>query len=455
MSPLTYQQALDYLYSFVDYSLTRQLRYSPEKFDLGRMQAFLKLLGNPHLKYPTVHVAGTKGKGSTAAMIASILQAAGYRVGFYSSPHLEDFVERIQINQEPISHEVLAALVDEVRPAVARIERLTTFEITTAVAFLAFLRAGVDVAVVEVGLGGRLDATNLVQPEVSVITSISYDHMKVLGETLGQIAREKAGIIKPNTPVVVAPQRQEALTVIHEVAEQQAAPWFRVGDDIRYRVASHSLDGQAFWVWKAADQPEVNRWLEGEVEDWRPLQFEIPLLGAHQVDNAATAFAAVEVLRTRGWEIPVEAITRGFQQVRWPGRFEILQREPYLVVDSAHNQDSALKLRLALEDYFPGRKVVLIFGASEDKDIEGMLRELLPKAQMVIATRSFHPRAIEPEALVELVHRLGYPARVVVPIEEALAYAMSRVDENSLVLATGSLFIAAAIRQTWRERFRV
>ncbi len=455
MSPLTYQQALDYLYSFVDYSLTRQLQYSPEKFDLGRMRAFLELLGNPHLKYPTVHVAGTKGKGSTAAMIASILQAAGYKVGFYSSPHLEDFVERIQINQVPLSHEALAELVDDVRPFVAQIERLTTFEITTAIAFLAFLRAGVDVAVIEVGLGGRLDATNLVQPEVSVITSISYDHMKVLGESLGQIAREKAGIIKPHTPVVVAPQRQEALAVIREVAAGLSAPLVLVGDDYRYRVGIHSLDGQAFWVWKAADQPRVDEWIENGSEQFEPLRFEMPLLGAHQVDNAATAFAVADILRLRDWEISDAAIADGFRRVKWPGRFEVLHREPYLVVDSAHNQDSALKLRLALEDYFPGKRAILILGASEDKDIEGILRELLPKVKTVIATQSFHPRAMNPEVLVQLVHRFGYPGRVVVPVEEALVYAMNQVEGDSLVLTTGSLFIAAAVRQTWREHFRV
>jgi len=456
MSPLDYQQALDYLYSFVDYSLTRQLRYSPDKFDLSRMQRLLSLLGDPHLKYPTVHVAGTKGKGSTAAMIASILQAAGLRVGFYSSPHLEDFVERIQINQEPISHEQLAALVDAIRPTVAQIERLTTFEITTAVAFQAFQQAAVDVAVIEVGLGGRLDATNVVKPEVAVITSISYDHTQVLGESLEQIAREKAGIIKPKVPVVVAPQRREAMAVIREVAESQAAPLIQVGNDYRYAPVTHSLDGQVFWLWKADEQPLLDRLLEEEEGlDWQPQQYTLPLLGLHQLDNAATAYAAVDALREKGWEIDDAAVARGFRQVKWPGRFEILHRSPFLVVDSAHNQDSALKLRLALEDYFPGKKVILIIGASEDKDIEGIFRELMPRTQKVIATRSFHPRAIDPEKLAALARRFGCPARVVVPIEEALTHAIQLADEHTLVLATGSLFVAAAVRQCWRERFRV
>jgi dihydrofolate synthase/folylpolyglutamate synthase len=456
MSPFDYQQALDYLYSFVDYSLTRQLRYSPDKFDLSRMQRFLSLLGDPHLRYPTVHVAGTKGKGSTAAMVASMLQAAGLRVGFYSSPHLEDFIERIQINQEPISHEQLAALVDAIQPTVARIERLTTFEITTAVAFQAFQQAEVDIAVIEVGLGGRLDATNVVKPEVAVITSISYDHTQVLGESLSQIAREKAGIIKPNTPVVVAPQRREALAVIREVAESQAASLILVGNDYRYAPVAHSLDGQVFWLWKAEEQPLMDRLLDKEEGlDWQPRQYMLPLLGLHQLDNAATAYAAIDALRERGWKIDDAAVADGFRRVKWPGRFEILNRFPFLVVDSAHNQDSALKLRLALEDYFPGKKAILIIGASEDKDIEGIFRELMPRTQQVIATRSFHPRAIDPQELAALARRFGCPARVIVPIEEALTYAIRLADEHTLVLATGSLFVAAAVRQCWRERFRV
>ena len=201
---LAYNQALDYLYSFVDYSLTRNLTYSPEKFDLGRMVELMKNLGDPQRAYPVIHIAGTKGKGSTAALIASALQAAGYKVGFYTSPHLQDFTERIQVNQTPVSHATLTALVEEIKPQVAKTERLTTFELTTALAFLYFQRCKVDIAVVEVGLGGRLDATNIVTPLVSVITSLSMDHMAVLGDTLPKIAAEKAGIIKPGRPVVLA-----------------------------------------------------------------------------------------------------------------------------------------------------------------------------------------------------------------------------------------------------------
>ncbi|NLF51132.1 MAG: bifunctional folylpolyglutamate synthase/dihydrofolate synthase, partial [Leptolinea sp.] len=215
----TYQKNLDYLYKFVDYSLTRNLEYSPEKFNLNRMRMLANELDNPQTAYPVIHIAGTKGKGSTAAMIASILMAADYRTGFYISPHLVDFAERIQVNNLPIPHGAFNRLVEQVKPVVEKIGRLTTFEITTAIAFEAFRRQEVDVAVVEVGLGGRLDSTNIVDPALSVITSLSLDHMKVLGDTLEKISAEKAGIIKPGKPVVSAPQHPDALSVI----ERQAA----------------------------------------------------------------------------------------------------------------------------------------------------------------------------------------------------------------------------------------
>jgi len=245
-----YQECLDYLYSFVDYSLTRNLRYAEEKFDLGRMRTFMGRLGNPQEAYPVIHVAGTKGKGSTAAMVASALQAAGYRVGFYTSPHLEEFCERIQINRQLISHADLVRIVDQVKPVVAEIEQLTTFELTTAAAFLYFAEQKVDVAVIEVGLGGRLDATNVVKPVVSVITSLSLDHTKVLGDTLAKIAFEKAGIIKPGRPVVMAPQREEARLVVERVAIERETKHVHVGRDILFTPDQHSLDERSLLLWR-------------------------------------------------------------------------------------------------------------------------------------------------------------------------------------------------------------
>jgi dihydrofolate synthase / folylpolyglutamate synthase len=449
-----YQKTLDYLYGFVDYSLTRSFRNAPGMFDLGRMQRFMEHLGNPQQAYPAIHIAGTKGKGSTAAFCASALRAAGYKVGLYTSPHLQDYAERIQIGGEPIEHSDLIALVNELRPYLDGGTELTTFEITTGLAFLHFARQGVDAAVIEVGLGGRLDATNVIVPTVSVITSISYDHTYILGETLAQIAGEKAGIIKPGVPVVTAPQKEEARLVIERIASEHSAPLTVVGREYYFaQWNSHAKGGQSFQVWPASDQAQVDNYIEtGGVQEWEPVRLKIPLLGYHQVENAATAFAALQVARAQGVEISAGALARGFAETQWPGRFEILQRSPPVVIDSAHNRDSALKLRLALDDYFPGMPVILVFGASEDKDIEGMFAELMPRIRRLIATRSYHPRALDPEALVKLAHHYGRPAKVVPTVEDALEEAIQLAGKEALVLAAGSLFVAAGVRDAWQQR---
>lgn len=449
----TYQETIDYLYSFVDYSLTRGFRYSPEKFDLGRMAAFMEYLGQPQQAYPIIHVAGTKGKGSVSALCASALRAAGYRVGFYTSPHLHDYTERIQVDNQPIGHDELVALVDEVRPYLEAGHQLTTFEITTALAFLYFARQNVTAVVAEVGLGGRLDATNVIRPCLSVITSLSYDHTHILGETLAEIAGEKGGIIKDNIPVVLSPQKDEARLVIERITAERNSRLVQVGQDILFAPVSHSLQEQTFLVWWASEQALIDAYIEsGGLQEWEPTRFTIPLLGYHQVENAATAYAALKVAQENGLaQISDTAIRKGFQEVSWPGRFEVLQRNPTIVVDSAHNRDSALKLRLALDDYFPGQEAILLFGASEDKDVDGMFAELLPRVSRVIATRSFHPRAMDPDNLVELAHRLGKPARVVHEVEEALQEALSYAREDALVVVTGSLFVVAAARECWQK----
>lgn len=448
---IAYQQALDYLYSFIDYSLTRSFRYSPEKFDLNRMVALLQSLGNPHQAYPVIHVAGTKGKGSISALCASVLKSAGYKTGLYTSPHLEDYCERIQIDGRPISHAELVDLVEEIKPHAAAVPEITTFELTTAIAFLYFARQGVNAAVFEVGLGGRLDATNVVTPVVSVIASISYDHVAVLGNTLTKIAGEKGGIIKPGIPVVISPQKDEARSVLVSIASERGSRLVEVGQDIRFASLDHSLDGQTMWVWRAGDQPQVDQLLDfGDGKGpWQPLLLALPLLGHHQVENAATAYAALVTAREQGMSIPDRAIQDGFKEVVWPARFEAIQKDPPVILDSAHNRDSALKLRLAIDDYLPSLPVILLFGASEDKDIEGMFAELLPRVKGVVATQSIHPRAIEPGKLVELAHRCGRPAKAVLPVEEALAYAIRLAGGEAAVVVTGSVFVAAAARSAW------
>ncbi len=449
---VNYQQTLDYLYSFVDYSMTRSMRWSADKFDLGRMERLTQALGNPQRAYPSLHIAGTKGKGSVSAMIASVLRAEGYRVGLYTSPHMHDYTERICVNGSRMPHADLIALVDELRPLFDSQREVTTFEITTALAFLYFARQQVDVAVIEVGLGGRLDATNVVVPVVSVITSISYDHTQILGNTLAEIAAEKAGIIKPQTPVVSSPQREEARSVIERIAAERAAPLFLVGRDYAYQAMKRSLQGQSLLVWRsnAVQEGETNP--NGAASAGEPTLLNIPLLGAHQLENAATAYAALDVFRQRSLPVSEQAIASGFPSTVWPGRFEILSQEPALVIDSAHNRDSAAKLAQTVREYFPGRPVLLIFGASEDKDISGMLAELLPVATEAIFTRSFHPRAADPQHLAAIATENGASTRIVAEVADALDAALRGASAESLILATGSIFIATAVREAWLTR---
>jgi dihydrofolate synthase/folylpolyglutamate synthase len=447
-----YQKTLDYLYSYVDFSLTRSDRYTSEQFNLSRMYDLASRLDHPQAKYPVIHIAGTKGKGSVAAFCSSVLFECGYRVGLYTSPHLHDYAERIQINGALISHEELTTLVDELKPVFEAIPQITTFEITTALAFEYFARQGVDAAVIEVGLGGRLDATNIVLPNVAVITSLSYDHMQLLGDSLAQIAWEKAGIIKPGVPVVMAPQQAEAGKVIKKVCAERKAPLTQVGEDLRYQRISNSLNGQSVFIWTKGDQPKAEaNFSQSQSSGWAPVRLDIHLLGEHQVHNAAAAYAALKVFSNT---LPIQDsdLQAGFLNTRWPGRFEILRRDPPIIIDCAHNRDSAGKLKHALDEYFPGMPVVCLYGASEDKDISGMYAELMPRISQLVVTKSFHPRAIEPERLVEIASQYQRQATVVADIPAALEEAIRLANGDKLVLVTGSIFVAAAAREAWFAR---
>ncbi|MBK8618500.1 MAG: bifunctional folylpolyglutamate synthase/dihydrofolate synthase [Anaerolineales bacterium] len=426
----SYNNSLDYLYSFVDYSLKHSSELAKADFNLDRMFALMELLGSPQTKYPVIHVAGTKGKGSTSALCAAALQAAGYTVGLYTSPHLLDYVERIQINGAPITHEQLIDLVEEIKPFVAQIEKLTTFEITTALAFMAFAKHGVTAAVFEVGLGGRLDATNIVTPKVSVITSLSYDHMAVLGNTLALIAGEKAGIIKPGVPVVSSPQKDEAWEVLERVAKENNAELTLVGRDVKFELL------RVIFGWARITNRQDN------------IPFTIPLLGNHQIENAATAYTA---LKASGIPITDEQIQKGFSQVQWRARFEIARREPPVIFDSAHNQDSFEKLSETLDAYFPDKKVYLIFGASEDKNIPGMFAALKSKIKKIIVTRADHPRALEVERIQQLAEQAGAESEAVTPVKSALARALELSSKDgSIVLSAGSMFVTAEVMSAWK-----
>ena len=433
-----YNHALDYLYSFVDYSLKKSAELAKAHFELGRMRDLMKLLGDPQETYPIIHVAGTKGKGSTSAMMASALSAAGYRTGLYTSPHLQDYTERIQIDGQPVGHADLIDLVDEIKPFVAQVPALTTFEITTAIGLLYFARRKVEAAVIEVGLGGRLDATNIVTPRVSVITSLSYDHMSVLGNTLTLIAGEKAGIIKPGLPVVCSPQPEEALAVLEKVASEKHTRLTLVGRDVHFQLMEHSLDGQTLSI----SNPR------SAILDSKSVILCIPLLGAHQMVNATTAYTA---LQASGLHLSDDAICTGFGGVRWPCRFEVVRRDPPVVLDSAHNVDSARQLRQALDDYFPGKPVVWIFSILEDKDAAGMLAELKPRITLVIATQTDHPRVLEAGKIVSLVRTAGIPVEEIKPVPAALTRAMEMAGNRGVVLVAGSVAFAGEIKTAWEK----
>ena len=429
---MNYQAALSYILSFTDYEKLPAFLYTPANFDLRRMAELLQRAGNPHLTSPAIHVAGTKGKGSTAAMIASALSAAGYRTGLYTSPHLHTFRERITIDGEMITEEEFSALTQRLQPEVDEVNRrhnygeLTTFEILTALAFAFFRVRRVEFPGLVVGWGGRLDATNVVMPRLSVITSISLDHAAVLGDSLAEIAREKAGIIKPGTLVVSAPQPSEAEGVIEEVCRHNGAGLIVVGRGVTWRKLTSDLAGQSFEVTGKAGS----------------YQLTIPLLGGHQLENASTAVAALEALG-----IGADDIARGLAQVRWPGRLEILRHEPLFLVDGAHNADSARRLKEAIEEYLSFDRLILIAGASSDKDIAGIVGELAPLSSLIIATRSRHPRALAPALLLEELERQGAKGEMAESVSSAVERALAIAKPGDLICATGSLFVAAEARE--------
>jgi dihydrofolate synthase/folylpolyglutamate synthase len=428
-----YQQALDYLYSFIDYETSHQPR-SPVNYDLRRMEELLERLGNPHLAGHTVHIAGTKGKGSTAAMIASVLKAAGYRTGLYTSPHLIDIRERIRVDGRLITKAEMLKQVERLKPEVYAINakasygRLTTFEILTAISFAFFADAKADFQVVEVGLGGRLDATNVTKPEVCAITTLGLDHTDVLGDTLAKIAAEKAGIIKPSVPVISARLVTEAEEVIEMVCRRNDAQLIRVGRDITYSSRSGKGDLQLFEI-------------KGRLKRY---DVALPLRGRFQQENAAVALGVLEVLAEKGHRIEAVNIAEGLKNVRWPGRFQIVRSRPTIVVDGAHNPQAARELKLAIEDFLalrqPGERI-LVIGTSSDKDYQGFADELAPIFERVITTNSRHPRALAREILAAEFATRGCTVETADSVAEALRRAMEMAKSNSFICATGSLFI--------------
>ncbi len=440
-----YQRALDYIYSFVDQEKMAPDQYVPRRFDLENMKSLLSMIGNPHRRLRAVHVAGTKGKGSTCAMTSSVLQAAGYRVGLFTQPHLHTFRERIRINDRLASEEDLIATLEQLKPFVGQISDPSTFEIMTALAFQYFAEQEVDLAVVETGLGGRLDTTNVIEPLVAVITSISYDHTYILGDTIEEIASEKAGIIKEGRPVVCSPQRPAAEQVVAKVCQERKASLVLVGRDWLWRKGEANMEGQSFSVRSDIPHPK------GLMTDRRSRELWIPLLGRYQLVNATTTIATIDQLCRQEIDVSLEHVVEGLRRARWPGRLEVLGREPLLVVDGAHNLDSVQRLMRALREYLSFDRLILVVGFSADKDITGMMRELASQAQEVIVTQATHPRAADPEAIVRQTPASDTPLSILSDVPSALWRALELADKEDLVCVTGSLFVVAEVRAAWLD----
>ena len=442
---MTYAAAIARLLSLVDHERTmpavpRQKRI----YDLAGIARLLARMGDPHRRQGRIiHIAGTKGKGSVAAMVEAILRAAGAATGFYSSPHLHSFCERIRRDGAPVSPERFAGLVDAVWPhhldnaADPDAGPATLFEYLTAMAFQCFAADEVDASVIEVGLGGRLDATNVVTPAVSVITPVSLDHTAILGDTIGEIAADKAGIIKPGVPVVTAPQFPEALAAIETAATAQSAPLARVDETVRWQAAPVPYAGQDLTIRTAQ-------------HTYRAV---LPLLGDFQAGNAAVAVAAVEALASAGGcaALSPAAVTAGLESVEWPGRLETLRREPPAVVaDGAHNDHSIATALATLSTYTPHRRLVVVAGFSRDKRVGDMAALLAGRAHRVIATRSRHPRSMRPPDIVATFCGQGFPRgrlSAADSVGAALDAALAAADAGDLILATGSLFVAAEARE--------
>lgn len=408
------------------------------RWDLRRMRSLLARLDDPQLGRRTVHVAGSKGKGSVASMIASVLQAAGGSTGLYTSPHLHRFVERIVVAGEPISPDDFARLLGELAPRIEAEDAdgsygtVSTFEALTALAFLAFREREVGWQVLEVGLGGRLDATNVLdEKDVCIITAIGLEHTAVLGDTIAQIAGEKAAIITAGTTVVMAPQRESAAEVIRRVSAERGAKLVEVAQACALGRTGHSGDGQDFTL----------RTQRGTYT------LRLPLLGRHQLDNAATAVLALEALAPAGVDIGAATVREGMAGVRWPARIEVLRRRPLVVADGAHDRDSARRLAQTLREDLGRSDVVLVIGCSGDKDAGALADELESLTTQVVATRSRHPRAMEPRQVASVFAERGVPVAVEEPVGAALDAALALTEPGGAVLVCGSLFVAAEARE--------
>jgi dihydrofolate synthase/folylpolyglutamate synthase len=416
-----YQKSLDYLYGLEKFGMI---------FGLTQVERILNAIGNPHKEIQAIHIGGTNGKGSTAAMMSSILQKEGYRVGLYTSPHLIRFTERIKVNGKEIEEEEVVALTEWMRKEIETAgiaPPFTFFDFTTAMALHYFKQKLVDLAVLEVGLGGRLDSTNVVEPLVSIITNVEKDHEEHLGKTILKIAREKAGIIKNGRPLITAVTQPHVLRLFSKICQEKGTPLFRVGKEFRYARAE---DGDF-------NYEGLNRKL------W---SVPLNLKGFHQVINAATAFGAMEVLEDLGYRVSTDAMIDGVREVEWPGRLEIVSSSPGVILDGAHNPAGALALKESLEQEFRFQRLVLLIGIMRDKDIPSMLHLLAPLADHIILTRPHTDRATPPLLLKKMLGRSGKKAEIVEDLNEAIERGLSLIEKEDLLCITGSLYTVGEAR---------
>ncbi|MDS1029396.1 folylpolyglutamate synthase/dihydrofolate synthase family protein [Bacillota bacterium LX-D] len=403
---------------------------------LARIEKLMEILDHPEKSLKVIHVTGTNGKGSTSAMISNILQAAGYKVGLFTSPHLHTYTERIQINGAQIPEERMAQLVTALKPNLEKMvaegfEHPTEFEVITALALLYFAQEQIDFCVLEVGLGGAIDSTNVVQPLVAVITNIAMDHMDYLGNTLGEIAKVKAGIIKPGCKAITASDQAEALSVIREVCAEKNVDLYEVGKDIIYQIKNLSSEGTCFDL-KGLGRNYVDLWL--------------PLIGSHQGRNGAAAIAAVEALSFFDIQISEEAIREGLQKTIWPGRLELVRKNPQILIDAAHNLEGALSLQRAIKEIFHYKNLVFVLGMLADKEREKVLDVLGPLAQKIVITKPNSPRANNWEELALMAQKYTEDVYRQEDIAQAVEKGISLTGPEDLLCITGSIYMIAEAR---------
>jgi len=443
---MNYTESVNYLLT-LGRELAAPSHARATKFELTNIRALAARMGNPQEQFRSIHVAGTNGKGSTAAMTESVLRRAGYRTGLYTSPHLESINERIRLNGAPITDEEFAAaftrlhaLIEQMLGAGELAAHPTFFECMTAMALDIFARVPVDFAVLEVGMGGRLDATNIVTPEVSVITQIHFDHESFLGHSIAEIAGEKAGIIKRGVTVVSAAENPDAIKVIHNRAGQMNAPLIEI--DAAYRItAPSSVDG--FYSAEIVQKP---------ASDAPSITLKPSLAGRYQLRNAITALAVARVLAKRGFHVGDADIAEGIAGVHWPGRIEKIRERPTVFLDGTHNPAGARELAEFWHDHFEGRAIHLVYGSVRDKSVDEIAGLLFPLAASVIVTAPRQPRALSAEALAEMTRHLAPLLTVVADPREALERAISAAAPDDVVFATGSLYLVGDLRRWWNSR---